>query len=163
MRLGDWHNLFTCPLFHLYGFFLTPSPSMYNDLTPESAIECSPLRKVYICSVSTEHYVKPGDEAIVTILAWFPDLRMFVTCSLKSCANFVLQAMNAQRPVNKVLTNPASTKCFTGNCYMHLHDNLSLACSFYYSLTCACISVILHPTPPPTYYMYISFHMWWKW
>ena len=74
-------------------FFPTPSPSMYNHLTPESAIECSQashisLRKVCIRSVSTEHYVRPGNKEIVTTLPSFPDLCMFVTCSLKSCANF---------------------------------------------------------------------------
>ena len=93
----------------------TPSPSMYNDLTPESAVECYPcsqashisLRQVCIRSVSTEHYVRPGNKAIVTTLASFPDLHMFVTWSLKSCASFILQVMNAQRPVNKVLDQPS--------------------------------------------------------
>ena len=60
----------------------TPSPSMYNDLTPESAVECSQashisLRQVCIHSVSTEHYVRPVNEAIVTTLASFQDLCMF--------------------------------------------------------------------------------------
>ena len=131
-------------VFHLYVQLLA------LPCTPESAIECPHAGFTHIIATGihsmTEHYVRPGNEAIVTTLASFPDLHMFVTCSLKSCANSVLQAMNAQsldqpspyqmlyRQMQYILKQKQYNftnmlKAYLIKFNMHLHDNLSLACS----------------------------------
>ena len=64
----------------------------------------------------TEHYVRPGNEAMVTTLASFPDLHMFVTCSLGLEKSYIPTSTKMDEAKKSPIYNTFAKEICDDNC-----------------------------------------------